>query len=392
MLIGFFLRLKEAKIPVSLNEFLTLHAALQQRISFGSVEEFYYLARLCLVKDESNYDRFDRVFASYFQGVASLLEMVEGEIPEHWLRLLTQRHLTEEEKREIQALGGLDRLLETLKQRLEEQKDRHQEGGKWIGTGGTSPFGAQGFNPEGIRIGQEKSRHRRAVKVWEKRDFKDLDASAELGTRNLKVALRRLRHFAREGAEEELDLSGTIGATARNAGFLDLKMVPQRHNKVKVLLFLDVGGSMDDHVELCAQLFSAARTEFKHLEYFYFHNFIYERVWRDNRRRWDLQHPTEAVIRHFGPDYKVIIVGDASMSMYEILTAGGSVEHLNPEPGSAWLGRLLGHYRKAVWINPVPQREWGHTESISVTAKLMQGRMYPLTPEGLDRAMQFLNS
>ena len=391
MLIDFFLRLKGAKIPVTLVEFLTLLEAMEQRLAFGRVDEFYHLARLCLVKDESHYDKFDRVFMEYFHGVNDPATELGGDIPEEWLRKLMERCLSEEEKQQVKALGGLDKLLETLKKRLEEQKERHQGGSKWIGTGGTSPFGAYGYNPEGIRIGQTESRHHRAVKVWEKREFRDLDASVELGTRNIKVALRRLRNFAREGAQEELDLPGTIRATAGNAGYLDLKMVPERHNKVKVLLFLDVGGSMDPHVEVCQQLFSAARSEFKHLEYFYFHNFIYERVWRENYRRWNRHHPTEDVIHQFGSDYKLIIVGDATMSPYEILKSGGSVEHHNPESGEVWLKRLLEQYGKAVWLNPEPLSEWDYTDSVRITAQLMSNRMYPLNLDGLDQAIHYLS-
>ena len=391
MLIDFFLSLKRAKVPVTLQEFLTLLEALERRLVFGSAEEFYYLARLCMVKDETHYDKFDRVFMEYFRGVTDPLAELAGEIPEEWLKKLTERLLSEEEKRQIKAMGGLDKLLETLKKRLEEQKERHQGGSKWIGTGGTSPFGAYGYNPEGIRIGQAESRHRRAVKVWDKREFRDLDDSVELGTRNLKLALRRLRHFAREGAEQELDLPCTIRATANNAGYLELRMVPERHNKVKVLLFLDVGGSMDPHVEECEQLFSAARSEFKHLEYFYFHNCVYEGVWRDNRRRFAEQLPTLELIRQFGPDYKLIIVGDASMGPYEIHWAGGSVEHHNAEPGAVWLKRLLDHYAHAVWLNPTPQSEWKYTGSIQAINQLMESRMYPLTMEGLSQAIQLLN-
>jgi uncharacterized protein with von Willebrand factor type A (vWA) domain len=391
MLIDFFLRLKRAKIPVTMMEFLTLLEALQQHLAFGSVEEFYYLARICLVKDETNFDKFDRVFAEYFKGVSNPLEELSAEIPEEWLRKLAERFLTEEEKQQIKALGGLDTLLETLKKRLEEQKERHQGGGKWVGTGGTSPFGAYGYNPEGIRIGQAESRHSRAVKVWDKREFKDLDGSVELGTRNMKVALRRLRSFAREGALEELDIPDTIRSTAKNAGYLDLRMVPERHNKIKVLLFLDVGGSMDPHIELCEQLFSAARSEFKHLEYFYFHNCIYEEVWQENRRRWDQKCSTIDLIHQFGTDYKLIIVGDASMGPYEILLPGGSVEHNNPEAGAVWMGRLLGQYRKTVWLNPAPIDEWCYTDSIQVIDKLVNGQMYPLSMDGLDRAISYLS-
>ena len=391
MLLDFFLRLKRAKIPVTLMEFLTLLEALQQHLAFGSVEDFYFLARLCLVKDETHFDKYDRVFAEYFKGASNPLEELGADIPEEWLRKLAEKFLSEEEKQQIKALGGLEKLLETLKKRLEEQKERHQGGSKWIGTGGTSPFGAYGYNPEGIRIGQDESRHRRAVKVWDKREFKDLDDSVELGTRNIKVALRRLRNFAREGALEELDMSGTIRATAKNAGYLDLRMMPERHNKVKVLLFLDVGGSMDPHMELCEQLFSAARSEFKHLEYFYFHNCIYEKVWRENRRRFNQHIETLDLIHQFGSDYKVIFIGDASMSPSEIIWPGGSVEHHNPETGSVWMGRILDQFRKVVWLNPAPPLEWKYTESVRIIEKLVRGQMYSLNMDGIDRAISYLS-
>lgn len=391
MLIDFFLRLKNAKIPVTLIEFLTLIEALQQHLAFGSVEEFYFLARLCLVKDETHFDKFDRIFAEYFKGAAIQPDEFAADIPEEWLRKLAEKYLSEEEKQQIKALGGLDKLLETLKKRIEEQKERHQGGSKWVGTGGTSPFGAYGYNPEGIRIGQSESRHRRAVKVWDKREFRDLDDSVELGTRNIKVALRRLRNFAREGALEELDMHGTIRATANNAGYLDLRMVPERHNKVKVLLFLDVGGSMDPHIELCEQLFSAARSEFKHLEYFYFHNCIYERVWRDNQRRFNHHLATLDLIHQFGSDYKVIVVGDATMSPYEVVWPGGSVEHHNPETGSVWMGRILEQFRKVVWLNPAPQAEWKYAESVQIIKQLVKGQMYPLNMDGMDRAISYLS-
>ncbi len=391
MLLDFFLRLKSAKIPVTLMEFLTLLEALQLHLAFGSVEDFYFLARLCLVKDETHFDKFDRVFAEYFKGVSNPLEELSADIPEEWLRKLAEKFLSEEEKQQIKALGGLDKLLETLKKRLAEQKERHQGGSKWVGTGGTSPFGAYGYNPEGIRIGQEGSRHRRAVKVWDKREFKDLDDSVELGTRNIKVALRRLRNFAREGALEELDMSGTIRATAKNAGYLDLRMMPERHNKVKVLLFLDVGGSMDPHIELCEQLFSAARTEFKHLEHYYFHNCLYERVWHDNRRRFNQHVATHDLIHQYGSDYKVIFVGDATMSPYEVMWPGGSVEHHNPETGAVWMGRMLDQFRKVVWLNPAPQGEWKYTESVQLIDSLVRGQMYPLNMGGIDRAISYLS-
>jgi uncharacterized protein len=391
MLIDFFLNLKRAKVPVTLREFLTLLEALEKRLVFGSAEDFYYLARMILVKDEVHFDKFDRVFMEYFRGVTDPLAALERDIPEEWLRKLQEKFLTEEEKEKIQAMGGLDKLLEELKKRLEEQKERHQGGSKWVGTGGTSPFGAYGYNPEGVRIGQKESRHRRAVKVWDKREFRDLDDSVELGSRNIKLALRRLRNFAREGAEEELDLPHTIRATANNAGYLDIKMVPQRHNKIKVLLFIDVGGTMEPHVKDCEQLFSAARTEFKHLEYFYFHNCVYEGVWRNNRRRFDEKIPTLDVIRQYGPDYKLIFVGDATMGPYEITWVGGSVEHHNLETGETWMRRLLDHYTKAAWLNPEPEPEWEYTGSVQVMRHLMDGRMYPLTLQGITQAMELLS-
>jgi uncharacterized protein len=390
MLVDFFMQLKKARVPVTIREYLDLCEALERRVVWGSVEDFYYLARLCLVKDESHFDKFDRVFAHYFKGVADIGEELGKHIPEEWLRKVTELVLSEEEKAEIEALGGFEKLMETLKKRLAEQNERHQGGSKWIGTGGRSPFGAYGYNPEGVRIGQDGSRHRRAVKVWDKREFKNLDGSVELGTRNIKIALRRLRHFAREGAPEILDLPHTIRATARNAGHLDLKMVPRLHNTVKVLLFMDVGGSMDDHVRTCEELFSAARSEFKHLEYFYFHNFVYESLWRDNVRYRAERTDLLEVIRTYGPDYKLIFVGDASMSPYEITMAGGSVEHFNDEPGYVWGQRLLEAYRHAVWLNPVPQEHWPYTQSIDMVRQLMGGRMFPLTLEGLDAGIRQL--
>lgn len=389
MLIEFFLKLKEGGVPVSIREFLTLIEALEKRVVFGCVEDFYYLARTCLVKDEKYFDRYDRVFAAYFRGIVEI-EGVAVAIPGEWLRKLAERILTEEEKKLIESLGGWDRLMETLKKRLEEQKGRHEGGGKWIGTAGTSPFGAHGYNPEGVRIGQSESRHRRAVKVWDKREFRNFDDTVELGTRNMKIALRRLRRFAREGSLEELDLDDTVRSTAKNAGWLDLKMVPERHNAVKVLLFLDVGGSMDDHIRVCEQLFSAARAEFKHLEYFYFHNFLYERVWRDNRRRATERVSTWDVMHTYPHDYKVIFVGDATMSPYEIVYPGGSVEHTNEEPGAVWMRRLLTVYPNAIWLNPQPEEVWNYHESIRITRELMGDRMFPLTIEGLDRGMRLL--
>ncbi len=391
MLIRFFYMLRQGGVPVSITEFLALLEALEARIVGLSAEEFYYLARTVLVKDERFYDRFDRVFAAHFKGLEQLFESLVAELPGEWLRRSTELFLSDEDKARIEALGGWDKLMETLRQRLEEQKDRHQGGSKWIGTGGTSPFGAYGYNPEGVRIGQDGSRNRRAVKVWDKREFANLDDSVELGTRNIKLALRRLRRFARQGAADQFDLDGTIDSTARNAGLLDIRMVPERHNAVKVLLFLDVGGSMDDHVRVCEELFSAARGEFKHLEHFYFHNFVYESVWKDNRRRHAERIPTLEVMRTYGADYKLVFVGDATMSPYEIVQPGGSIEHWNEEPGAAWIKRLLGSYPRHAWLNPEPIDRWEWTPSVQITRKLLEDRMYPLTLEGLDRAMKALS-
>jgi uncharacterized protein with von Willebrand factor type A (vWA) domain len=390
MLIEFFLQLKSGGIPVSIKEFLTLIAALEKRVIFGSFDEFYHLARTCLVKDEKYFDRYDRVFSAYYKGIIEV-EGAVAIIPEAWLKRLADKILTEEEKKLIEALGGWDKLMETLKKRLEEQKGRHQGGGKWIGTAGTSPFGAYGYNPEGVRIGQPESRHRRAVKVWDQREYRNLDDTVEIGTRNIKVALKRLRKFAREGNPEELDLEDTVRSTAKNAGWLDLKMVPERHNAVKVLLFLDIGGSMDDHVKVCEQLFSAARAEFKHLEYFYFHNFLYERVWRDNRRRAGERVATWEVMHTYPHDYKVIFVGDATMSPYEITYPGGSVEHTNEEPGAIWMQRMLAVYPNAIWVNPQPEAVWDYHESIRLTREIMGERMFPMTLDGLDRGMRVLS-
>jgi len=387
----FFLDLRGAGVPVSLREYLTLIEAVETGLADYKVEDFYYLSRSCLVKDERHIDRFDQVFGVVFKGLESLSEGIESaDIPEEWLRALTERLFTEEEKREIEALGGWEKLMEELQKRLREQEGRHQGGSKWIGTGGTSPFGAYGYNPEGIRIGQDGNRNFRAVKVWDKREFRNFDDTVELGTRNIKMALRRLRRFAREGASEELDIDGTIKATAEK-GYLDVKMVPERHNAAKVLLFLDAGGSMDMHVKVLEELFSAARMEFKHLEYFYFHNCLYEGVWRDNRRRHAEVTPTWEVLHTYPSDYRVIFVGDASMSPYEIAYPGGSVEHWNEESGAQWMERLLDVYPHAVWLNPVSEDWWQHTQSIQMMAQLMAGRMFPLTIGGLDRAMRELN-
>jgi hypothetical protein len=390
VLIRFFFALREAGLPVSLTEFLSLLEALQARVAFCSAEEFYWLARLALVKDERFFDRFDRVFAEYFEGAERAFEKIIAEVPADWLRALGERLLTAEERARVESLGSWQKLLETLRERLREQKERHQGGNKWIGTGGTSPFGAQGYNPEGVRIGQEQSRHRRAVKVWDRREYRNLDDAVELGTRNLKLALRRLRRFAREGAPEHLDLEGTIDATARNAGLLDLKLVPERRNAVKVLLLLDVGGSMDDHVRVCEELFSAARSEFKHLEYFYFHNCIYETLWKDNRRRHAEKTPTDQLLRTFNADYRVVIVGDATMSPYEITQPGGSVEHWNAEAGAVWMRRLTAHFPRMAWINPEPAERWEWTPSIRLLRDLVGERMFPLTLAGLDQAIRAL--
>jgi len=377
-------QLRTAGLPVSTTEHLALLGAMKKGVANYSLDDFYFLARATLVKDERHLDRFDRVFASIFQGLENTSENLATDIPENWLRKLAEKHLSPEEMARIEALGGFEKLMETLKQRLAEQKGRHQGGNKWIGTAGTSPFGAYGYNPEGVRIGQDASRHRRAVKVWDRREFKDLDGDVELGTRTMKIALRRLRRFARQGAATELDLPGTIHATASNAGSLDLKMVPQRHNAVKILLLLDIGGSMDDHVRASEELFSAVRSEFKHFEHFYFHNCVYERVWRENRRRAQSSLDTFELLRTYGRDYKLVFVGDATMSPYEIIQPGGSVEHFNQEAGKIWMERLIGHFRSAAWLNPVPERHWRHTHSIALMRELLRQRMYPLTLTGLD--------
>lgn len=391
MLIPFFFKLREAGVPVSITEFLALLEALEARLANASAEDFYYLSRTCMVKDERHFDRFDRAFAAHFKGVEELFDSMMKQIPEEWLRRMGERNLSDEEKAKIEALGGWDKLIETLKKRLEEQKERHEGGNKWIGTRGTSPFGAYGFNPEGIRIGQDESRNRRAVKVWDQREYQNFADNVELGTRNIKVALRKLRKFAREGVADHLDLDDTISSTARNAGLLDLKFVPERHNAIKILLFLDVGGSMDDHVKVCEELFSAARTEFKHLEYFYFHNFVYESVWKDNRRRRTEKTSMMEVMRTYGHDYKLIFVGDATMSPYEIVQPGGSVEHWNEEAGAVWIKRLLKTWPHHVWLNPEPQQRWEYTPSVQVTRELMEDRMFPLTLAGLDQAIKALH-
>jgi len=390
MLVRFFFLLRSAGVPVSIPELLSLLEALKAGLGELSAERFYHLARTCLVKDERHYDRFDLAFAAHFKGAMDLTEWLSRELPADWLEKFGEREFTAEEKARIEALGGWDKLMETLKKRLQEQDARHQGGSKWIGTAGTSPFGAHGYNPEGIRMGQDQSRNRSAAKVWDRREFANLDDSVQLDTRDMKMALRRLRRFARRGLPTELALPDTIDATARSGGWLDIKMVPERHNIVKVLLLLDVGGSMNDHVRTCEQLFSAARSEFKHLEHYYFHNFTYEAVWRDNRRRFNEHVGTIEVMRTYGSDYRLVLVGDASMSPYEITYAGGSVEHWNAEPGSTWLARLLKKYPKFAWINPQPQSGWRQSASIQMVRDMLGGRMYPLTLSGLDQAIDAL--
>ena len=390
MLVKFFYQLRSAGLPVSVTEFLTLLDAMKNGLGSGDVDEFYYLARSTLVKNEAHFDRFDKVFGDYYRGIESVFGPDPVQLPDDWLRRQAELFLSPEERQRIESLGGFEELMDALKQRLEEQKKRHQGGNRMIGTAGTSPFGAYGFNPEGVRIGQDGSRHRRGAKVWDRREYRNLDDDVQLGTRNIKIALRRLRRFARQGAEEELDLDDTIRSTARQGGLLDIRMVPERHNAIKVLLFLDIGGSMDDHVRLCEELFSAARSEFKHLEYFYFHNCVYESVWRDNRRRHAARTPTMEVLRTYGRDYKLIFVGDATMSPYEIIYPGGSVEHWNEEPGSLWMQRLLDNYGSAVWLNPEPEQRWDYTPSTGLLRDLMERRMFPLTISGLERGMKEL--
>lgn len=390
MFVDFFYELKEAKLPVTLREYLTLLEALQAGIARFSMDEFYYLTRATLVKDERNLDKFDKVFGSYFEGYEYVDETLMPDIPDEWLKAMAEKFLTPEEMAEIESLGGFEELMKTLQERLKEQEKRHEGGNKWMGTGGTSPFGNSGYNPEGVRKGAEKGKHGKAVKVWDKRDYKNLDDDVELGTRNIKVALRRLRKFAREGAQTELDLDDTIRSTAHN-GYLDIKMVAERRNKVKVLLFFDVGGSMDSYIRVCEELFSAAKTEFKHMEYFYFHNCLYERVWKDNKRRHTETMSTWDVLHKYGHDYKVIFVGDATMSPYEITYAGGSVEHWNEEPGAQWLARVFDIYENAVWLNPVAQQHWDYTPSIDLIRQLTSERMFPLTLGGIDNAMRELS-
>ncbi|MBL8671813.1 MAG: VWA domain-containing protein, partial [Alphaproteobacteria bacterium] len=392
MFATFFLELKQAGVPVTLKEYLTLLEGMREGVPQYDVEDFYHFSRAALVKDERNIDRFDQVFGHVFKGLQAV--GVSGEdlkraLPEEWLKKLAERFLSEEEKAQVKALGGWDKLMETLKQRLAEQSKRHQGGSKMIGTSGTSPFGAYGYNPEGVRIGQEESRHRRAVKVWDKREFREYAGDVEIGTRTIKLALRRLRRFARDGAPVELDMPDTIRSTAAHAGMLDLKMVPERHNAVKVLLLLDHGGSMDDHVRVVEELFSACRSEFKHLESYYFHNCPYERLWRDSRERWSAKAvPTWQVLNTYGPDYRLVIVGDATMSPYEIVQPGGSVEHFNDEPGQVWMQRLLDRFPRAAWINPQPPERWKYHQSIAILRRVMGERMYAMSLEGLDQAMR----
>jgi len=391
MLIPFFFLLRDGGMKPSITELLTLLEAMKKGVAGQSVDDFYYLSRACLVKDESKLDLFDRIFAAYFEGVEDSLADLMTDVPEEWLRHQAELFLSEEERARIEAMGGFEELMKALQERLDEQDERHEGGSKWIGTAGTSPFGAYGYNPEGVRIGQQGSRNRSAVKVWDRREYRNLDDSVELGTRNIKIALRRLRKFAREGAADQLDLEDTIDKTARNAGLLDIRMVPERHNAVKVLLCLDIGGSMDDHVRVCEELFSASRSEFKHLEYFYFHNFIYESLWKDNRRRHAERISTLDLTHKYGADYKLIFVGDATMSPYEIVYAGGSVEHWNDEPGAVWMKRLLNTYPKAIWLNPEPRNRWDYTPSVKLTRDIMGDRMYPLTIAGLDEGIKALH-
>jgi uncharacterized protein with von Willebrand factor type A (vWA) domain len=392
MFLPFFDNLRKVGVPVSLREFLSFLEGMSAGLVTYEIEGFYYLARTAMVKDERNLDRFDVAFSETFMGIEEIPNdavLNALDLPEDWLRKMAEKHLSEEEKAQIEALGGFDKLMETLKKRLEEQKKRHQGGSKWIGTAGTSPFGAYGYNPEGIRIGQQESRHRRAIKVWDKREFKNLDDTVELGTRNIKVALKRLRRWARDGAHEELDLDNTIRSTAEH-GYLDVKTRPEKRNAVKVVLFLDVGGSMDDHIKIVEELFSAARAEFKHLEYYYFHNCLYEGVWRDNARRWDAVTPTQEVLNTYGSDYKCIFVGDASMSPYEIAYPGGANEHWNAESGQTWLQRARTQWPEHLWINPVPEKYWAYTQSIGMIREIFENRMVPMTLEGIERGMKEL--
>ena len=387
MFIDLFLTLRKHKVPVSLRELLDLIALLKKGVVFADVEAFYQLARIVMVKDEIHYDKFDGAFAEYFDGVQKI-DIFDNVIPEEWLRKKFESQLSQEEKDKLKAMGGLDELMKTLKERLAEQEKRHEGGNKWVGTGGKSPFGAYGYNPEGIRVGQDGNRNNRAVKVWDKREFKNFDQDRELGTRNIKLALKKLRKFARTGASEKLDINTTIRRTAQNGGLLDVHMEPERHNSVKVLMFFDIGGSMDEYIHTCEELFSAAHTEFKHLEFFYFHNCVYESLWKDNSRRRSDTVDLEEIIRTFASDYKVLFVGDATMGPYEITAAGGSVEHWNKKPGIDYMQRILGHFNKVAWLNPQPENQWDYYHSISVIKDLVGDRMFPLTVDGIGRAIK----
>ncbi|PZW43331.1 VWA domain-containing protein [Pseudomonas sp. URMO17WK12:I2] len=390
MLLNLFNEMRAAKVPVSLRELLDLIGALEHKVVFADMDEFYYLARAILVKDERHFDKFDRAFSAYFDGLQHLDQHLEALIPEEWLRKEFERSLSDEERAQIQSLGGLDKLIEEFKKRLEEQKKRHADGNKWIGTGGTSPFGSGGYNPEGIRVGDAGERQGKAVKVWDQREYRNLDDSVEIGTRNIKVALRRLRKFARQGAQDELDLDGTIDHTARDGGLLNIQMRPERRNTVKLLLLFDIGGSMDAHVKVCEELFSACRTEFKHMEYFYFHNCVYESVWKNNQRRTAERISTHDLLHKYGADYKVVFIGDAAMAPYEITQPGGSVEHWNEEAGYVWLQRFMETYKKLIWINPYPREAWDYTSSTRIIRELINGQMFPLTLQGLEDGMRFL--
>ena len=390
MLLNLFNEMRAAKVPVSVRELLDLINALKHNVVFADMDEFYYLSRAILVKDERHYDKFDRAFAAYFKGIENLDQHIEALIPDEWLRKEFERSLSPEEREQIKSLGGLDKLIEAFKERLEEQKGKHQGGNKWIGTGGTSPFGSGGYNPEGIRIGNEGARQGKAVKVWEQREYKDLDDQVEIGTRNIKVALRRLRKFARAGADSEFDLDGTINHTARDGGLLNIQMRPERRNTVKLLVLFDIGGSMDAHIKICEELFSACKTEFKHIEHYYFHNFIYEGLWKSNARRFDQRTPTQDVLNTYGADYKVIFVGDAAMSPYEIAQPGGSVEHWNDEAGYVWMQRFMQKFKKIIWLNPYPKQQWEYTQSTRMVRELIEDQMYPLTVEGLEEGMRYL--
>ncbi len=390
MLLNLFNEMRAAKVPVSVRELLDLINALKHNVVFADMDEFYYVARAILVKDERHYDKFDRAFAAYFKGIENLDQHIEALIPDEWLRREFERSLSDEERAKIESLGGLDKLIEAFKQRLEEQKGKHQGGNKWIGTGGTSPFGSGGYNPEGFRLGEEGKRQGKAVKVWDQREYKNLDDQVEIGTRNIKIALRRLRKFARQGAEDEFDLGGTIDHTARDGGLLNIQMRPERRNTVKLLILFDIGGSMDAHVKVCEELFSACKTEFKHMEYYYFHNFIYESVWKNNLRRSNERTSTQDLLHKYGADYKVIFVSDAAMAPYEVTQAGGSVEHWNEEPGYVWMQRFKQKFKKIIWINPYPKHTWDYTASTTIIRELIDDQMYPLTVEGLEQGMRYL--